>query len=119
MKIILGYCFLLFSLFAEDFMSEFEYGQMLYRDPRGVSCVPCHGETGEGREIVSYKNSKGETVMISGPDIRSSTLTQIRDNVQQGKGIMPKYFLTDKEIRTIYAYLQKVNSENNESKIDG
>ncbi|HIP61271.1 MAG TPA: cytochrome c, partial [Sulfurovum sp.] len=28
-------------LHAEDFISEFEYGQMLYQNPRGVSCVPC------------------------------------------------------------------------------
>jgi len=112
-------CLCLFSLHAEDFISEFEYGQMLYRDPRGVSCVPCHGETGEGREIVSYKNSKGERITISGPDIRSASLEQIRESVQQGKGVMPRYFLTDKEIRTIHAYLQKVNVENNESKTDG
>jgi len=104
------------SLFAEDFISEFEYGQMLYRDPRGVSCVPCHGETGEGKKIVSYRNSQGETVTISGgPDIRSSTLKQIRESILHGKGIMPKYFLTDKEIKTIHAYLKKVNNDNNES----
>lgn len=108
----------LFSLFAEDFISEFEYGQMLYRNPRGVSCVPCHGEMGEGRKIVSYKNSKGESVTISGSDIRTATLAQIRQSVQQGKGVMPRYFLTDKEIRTIHDYLQKVNSESNESKVD-
>ncbi len=41
------------SLFGEDFISDFEYGQMLYRDSRGVSCVPCHGEVGEGKLIVS------------------------------------------------------------------
>ena len=57
-----------FSLYAEDFISEFEYGQMLYRDPRGVGCVPCHGETGEGKMIVSYRNSKGEKITISGPN---------------------------------------------------
>lgn len=109
---------LLSSLMAEDFISEFEYGQMLYRDPRGVSCVPCHGETGEGKAIVSYKDSKGQTVTISGPDIRTASLAQIRLSVQQGKGVMPRYFLTDKETRTIHAYLQKVNGDNNESKTD-
>ncbi len=31
---------------------------------------------------------------------------------------MPKYFLTDKEIEMIYAYLKEVNSEHNESKPD-
>ncbi len=119
MKKISLLCLCLFSLQAEDFISEFEYGQMLYRDPRGVSCVPCHGETGEGREIVSYHNAKGVRVTISGPDIRTASLVQIRESVQQGKGVMPRYFLTDKEIRTIHAYLQKVNADNNESSDDG
>ncbi len=108
-----------FVLFAEDFISDFEYGQMLYRDSRGVSCVPCHGETGGGMDIVSYKNSKGETITISGPDIRHASLKQISDALKEGKGVMPKYFLTDKEIAMIHAYLKEVNSENNESQNDG
>ncbi len=103
-----------FALCAEDFISEFEYGQMLYQSPRGVSCVPCHGETGEGRDIVSYTEDNGTVVMIKGPDIRSSTLTQINDSVKKGNSIMPRYFFTDKEIKTIHAYLEKVNLEETE-----
>jgi len=103
-------------LFSEDFISEFEYGQMLYRDSRGVSCVPCHGETGEGiARIVSYHDEKGREVVISGPDIRHTTLKQMRESVKQGQGIMPRYFLTDREIKAIYAYLQTVNRESNTS----
>ena len=98
-------------LHAEDFISEFEYGQMLYQNPRGVSCVPCHSETGEGKDIVSYTEDNGSVVMIKGPDIRSSTLAQINDSVKKGRGVMPRYFLTDKEIKTIHAYLEKVNLE--------
>ena len=119
MKKVSLLCLCLFSLRAEDFISEFEYGQMLYRDPRGVSCVPCHGETGEGRDIVSYRNSKGVKVTISGPDIRTASLAQMRSSIEEGKGVMPRYFLTDKEIRTIHAYLQKVNMDTNESSDDG
>ena len=118
MRIILFLFLPLFSLFAEDFISEFEYGQMLYRDPRGVSCVPCHGETGEGKRIASYKNSKGVKIVLRGPDIRTATLSKISESVKQGTGLMPRYFLTDKEIKTIHAYLQKVNSDSNESTID-
>jgi len=98
-------------LFAEDFISEHEYGQMLYQNPRGVSCVPCHGDTGEGKHIVSYRENSGKEVIIYGPDIRSMSLAQISDSIKKGKGIMPKYFLTDKEIKTIYAYLKRVNIE--------
>jgi len=119
MKIYALLCMVPLLLAGEDFISDFEYGQMLYRDSRGVSCVPCHGETGGGREIVSYVNSRGDTVTISGPDIRHATLSQISESLKEGKGVMPKYFLTDKEIRMIHAYLKEVNSEHNESKSDG
>ena len=100
---------------AEDFISDFEYGQMLYNEPRGVSCVPCHGDTGAGRDIASYTDKYGKKVMLSGPDIRKATLKELIYSLKKGKGIMPKYFFTDNEIERIYAYIQKVNkkSDNN------
>ncbi len=104
---------------AKDFITKFEYGQMLYRYPHGASCVACHGETGEGRAIAAYTDSAGRLVTLRGPDIRKATLEQIRRSVQKGQGVMPHYFLTEKEIATIYAYLRKVNErrENNISKL--
>ena len=107
------------SMGAEDFITEFEYGQMLYRNPRGASCVACHGETGEGRVIATYTDKAGKQITLNGPDIRNATLEQIRRSVQEGKSVMPRYFLTEKELKTIYAYLQKVNGrkENNISKL--
>jgi len=104
---------------AEDFITEFEYGQMLYQNPRGASCVACHGETGEGKVITTYTDKAGKPVTLSGPDIRNASLEQIRRSVQKGQGVMPRYFLTEKELKTIYAYLQKVNvrKENNISKL--
>jgi len=103
---------------AEDFITNFEYGQMLYHEPRGVSCVPCHGETGEGRDIASYKNKRGETVVLRGPDIRDTTLSKLTQSLKNGKGVMPRYFFTNKEIKMIYSYLKKVNAteENNSTK---
>jgi len=94
---------------GEDFITDFEYGQMLYQDPRGASCAACHGETGAGRMITEYTDRRGEYVALTGPDIRRATLDQIRESVQHGRGVMPRYFLTEKEIRTIHAYLQQVN----------
>jgi len=104
-------------LHGEDFISDFEYGQMLYHEPRGVSCVPCHGETGEGRDIAAYKSKRGETVVLRGPDIRNTTLSRLSTSLKKGKGIMPRYFFTNKEISMIYSYLKRVNgaSENNSS----
>ena len=94
---------------AEDFITEFEYGQMLYHDPRGPSCAACHGETGAGRLIASYLDREGKTQTLTAPDIRSDSLETIRQSVQKGQGVMPRYFLTDREIRAIHAYLKKVN----------
>lgn len=124
MRVVLFIFLSLVPLLAEDFISEFEYGQMLYNDPRGVSCVSCHGETGEGKHIANYRirdkssHKVLKKISIDGPDIRNATLEQIKDSTQKGKGIMPKYFLTDKEVKTIHAYIQAVNSDNNESKND-
>ena len=95
---------------AEDFITDFEYGQMLYRDPRGASCAACHGETGSGRLIGAYPDKAGHIVTLRGPDIRHATLEQIRESVRRGSGVMPRYFLTEKEIETIHAYLKKVNT---------
>jgi mono/diheme cytochrome c family protein len=97
------------SMQAEDFITQFEYGQMLYQDPRGASCVACHGPTGAGEVIADYTDRAGRVHTLSGPDIRQVTLEQLRNTIRQGGRIMPRYFLTDTEIETIYAYLQQVN----------
>ncbi len=94
---------------AEDFITDFEYGQMLYQDPHGASCAACHGETGGGTLIGEYTDREGNIITLNGPDIRHTTLEQLRASVHSGKGVMPRYFLTDKEIQTIHAYLQQVN----------
>ena len=93
---------------AEDFISEFEYGQMLYQNPRGVSCVPCHGDRGQGAEIVRYRDARGRPVILRGPDIRHSTPRKIVEALRSGPGVMPRYFLTDKEIQAIVTYIREV-----------
>ena len=95
---------------AEDFISEFEYGQMLYQNPRGVSCVPCHGDRGQGAEIARYRDARGREVIVQGPDIRHSTARQIAEALRNGPGVMPRYFLTDKEIQAIVTYIREVQS---------
>jgi len=109
---------LTFCVSAEDFITEFEYGQMLYQNPRGASCVACHGETGEGKVIATYTDKTGKHITLRSPDIRKATLGQIRRSVQKGRGVMPRYFLTEKELKTIHAYLQKVNQKVNGHKED-
>ena len=105
-KLIFLFPFFLWS--SEDFISEFEYGQMLYQNPRGISCASCHGQFGEGKEIVSYRAESNETVVIRGVDIRESTLPEIEAVVARNHPVMPKYYLTHEEVKAIYHYLQEV-----------
>ena len=95
---------------SEDFISHYEYGQMLYNNPRGVSCSQCHGENGEGCVIVSFKDVDGKKV-IKGVDIRQENLSAMINSVNIYHKIMPRYYLTDEEVKAIYDYLQKKNEE--------
>jgi len=84
---------------------------MLYHDPHGASCAACHGETGKGGVITEYRDTEGRYRTLTAPDIRDATPANIKKSIATGKGIMPRYFLTDEEIETIHAYLQKVNNK--------
>ena len=94
----------------EDFISHFEYGQMLYNNPRGVSCAQCHGMHGEGKVIVMYGNKKHRKA-LKGSDIRYISYEEMKKSLNSTHPVMPRYYLTDKEIRTIFDYLQKSNEK--------
>ncbi|MCF6205877.1 MAG: cytochrome c [Sulfurovum sp.] len=100
----------LFLVADEDFISHYEYGQMLYNNPRGVSCAQCHGKSGEGKVIVEFRDIHGKQ-KLKGPDIRLSTLAQMIDSVNSYHPVMPRYYLTDEEVKAIYDYLQKKNAD--------
>jgi mono/diheme cytochrome c family protein len=89
----------------EDFISHYEYGEMLYANPRGISCVLCHGKNGEGTIIVEYRDIHGKK-QLRGPDIRQKSLKNMIDAVNAYHKIMPRYYLTDKEVKAIYDYLK-------------
>jgi len=97
-------------VFSEDFISEFEYGQMLYKNPRGVSCASCHGDLGEGAFIASFINKDGLEIRFNGPDIRALNIKTFKNTISKGGKIMPKYYLTDKEVEAIFKYIKIVNN---------
>jgi len=97
--------------FGEDFISEFEYGQMLYKDPRGVSCASCHGTLGEKTFIASYKDKNGTDVEFYSPDIRKLGLKRFKKALAKGGRLMPRYYLTNRETEAIYKYIVAVNKE--------
>ncbi len=106
----------------EDFISHYEYGEMLYNNPRGVSCSQCHGKDGAGTTIVEFRDIHGKQA-IKGSDIRTKSLQTMIKSVNSYHEIMPRYYLTEEEVKAIYDYLQKKNlnhlktlEENNRSK---
>ncbi len=92
----------------EDFISHYEYGEMLYSNPRGVSCSQCHGKSGEGEVIVSYSDKEGKHI-IKGSDIRAASLSHMVHTLNAYHEIMPRYYLTEQEVEAIYDFIQKKN----------
>jgi cytochrome c553 len=94
---------------TESFISDYEYGEMLYNNPRGVSCAECHGASGEGKTIIHYQDIHGEKE-IRGSDIRKNSLIEMIKAVNSYHKVMPRYYLSDDEVKMIYNYLQKKNT---------
>ncbi len=101
----------IFLFGSEDFITDLEYGQMLYKNPRGISCASCHGLKGEGKVIVSYLKKNKERVTIYGSDIRQISLSKLKATVARNHPIMPKYYLTTEEVTAIYYYIQMINQK--------
>jgi mono/diheme cytochrome c family protein len=93
----------------EAFISHYEYGEMLYENPRGISCLQCHGDLGEGRIILEYQEGE-EKKILRGADIRNMTLSSMVIAVNSYHKVMPRYYLTDKEVKAIHDYLKVKNS---------
>lgn len=92
-------------VWADDaFITQQEYAAQLYHNPRGIGCHLCHGEAGEGMVIAHYKHNgadrRFETTPITSLDPKTFDAALQRHI----KG-MPRYYLTDKERRALYAYL--------------
>ena len=94
----------------EDFISHYDYGEMLYENPRGVSCSQCHGKKGEGQVIVEFRDIDGKQV-LEGSDIRKDSLAMMINSVNSYHKVMPRYYLTDDEVKAIYDYLQVINGD--------
>ena len=94
-------------LFGETtFITDMEYAAQFYKNPRGIGCQNCHGERGEGRLIANYIH-KGEKKSFSGPDIKSLDFNTFYEELNRRKRGMPRYFLTQKEIKALYLYLHQ------------
>lgn len=94
--------------FAESFITPLEYGEELYRNPRGIGCHHCHGEKGEGTLIATYRH-KGKEIRLEGPKINTLPFERFSRAFERDRGVMPRYQLTDSEITALYHYIKSVN----------
>ncbi|MEY4504460.1 MAG: hypothetical protein RL154_754 [Pseudomonadota bacterium] len=101
-----------FALAEESFINQYEYGEMLYKHPRGVGCDKCHGEYGDGKELGTYQK-KQKTILIVAPVLKDLNSTAMLEATKKKRGVMPTYFLTQTEINAIVYYLARKNERLN------
>lgn len=92
----------------ESFITPQEYGASLYEYPRGIGCIKCHGVIGEETLLATYTH-KGKQKTLLVPRINNLEFFNFKTALNQDKGIMPKYNLTDEEIQAIYLYISSKN----------
>lgn len=102
--LILLFCTAVFAKEKDSFITEKEYAQHLYENPRGIGCNKCHGKKGEGMVISTYKH-KGATKVLATKPINSLGFKEFEAALEEKRSVMPKYFLTAKEIKALYNYL--------------
>ncbi len=114
------FLFIPLFLFSDDFITNYEYGEMLYKNPRGIGCIKCHGNDAKGGIIATYIDDKtGEKKAIIAPNIKKVSWKVFYERLKESKvlrkgkfktlhfSVMPKYtYLTDSEIKTIYNYIK-------------
>lgn len=145
MKIKIFYLFMAYffittlNLLADDlkqikvnnsFITKFEYGEMLYNNPRGIGCNTCHGSNAKGKQIVSFTHiydKKKYNCDLDVPNIKNSNYETFFKKVNSKKNpkkkfekeqvcekliykanIMPTYFLVEEEIDAIYYYIKNL-----------
>jgi mono/diheme cytochrome c family protein len=94
----------------EDFIAPKEYGAMLYKNPRGISCYSCHGKNGEGKLLYAYLHRKKEH-SIHAPNIENITYQRLSHALKKRRGIMPRYTLTTEEINALVTFLRSSKQE--------
>lgn len=117
MKIILSILIFFGCAFAEDFITPLEYGKMLYQNPRGIGCDKCHGIKGEGKLIAKYK-SKGKRKELVAPRINNISQKRFMSALNHSSKVMPTYFLTKNEVRSLYYYIMEINNVKEEDETD-
>ena len=114
-----------------SFITKYEYGKMLYNNPRGIGCNSCHGNDARGRKMVDFKQEVRDkriyNCSLVVPDIKNIDYKTFSTKVNSKKNpnlkfekdqvcekliyyanVMPTYFLVEDEIDAIYYYIQNL-----------
>ncbi len=101
------FSFILYGWSDDSFITKDEYAKMLYNNPRGIGCQKCHGDHGKGMVLSQYKDGN-KTIVIKTPDITKLNFKTFYKALNSSNHkLMPYYFLSDKEIKTLFYYLKK------------
>ena len=95
---------------TSSFITQAEYASQLYKNPRGIACGLCHGDHGEGKLIAEYIHKKKKKRFI-GPPINTLSYRAFQKALNERKKGMPRYYLTPREIETLYFYLHQETSK--------
>ncbi len=113
-------CSYLFSQIIDNsFITKFEYGAMLYENPRGVGCVLCHKKGDKSVIIAKYKEKDRKTKKIVEKEIVAPAINKVSFELfiekmtadKTESKIMPTYFLTDEELKSLYFYIKNINKK--------
>lgn len=113
-----------------SFITKYEYGKMLYNNPRGIGCNSCHGNDARGKKMVDFKQLHDKKIYNCSlviPDIKSIDYQIFSQKVNSKKNpnfkfekeqvcekliyyanVMPTYFLVEEEIEAIFYYIQNL-----------
>ncbi len=116
MKYVLYLLLPLQLMSATTFITQMEYASQLYKNPRGIGCQHCHGMNGEGKLIANYI-SKNEQKSFRGPAINKGDFADFYKALDKRKDGMPRYFLTEKEVKALYFYLHQENYKKENKKV--
>jgi len=113
-----------------SFITKYEYGKMLFNNPRGIGCNKCHGDDARGKKIVEFKQEHEKKIYncsLVAPDIKDIDYQTFSVKVNSKKNpnlkfekeevcdkliyyanVMPTYFLVEEEIDAIFYYIKNL-----------
>ena len=113
-----------------SFITKFEYGKMLYNNPRGIGCNSCHGDDAKGKKIIDFKQEHDKKIYncnLSVPNIKDIDYAIFSEKINSKKNpnkkfekeevcekliyyanVMPTYFLVEEEREAIYYYIKNI-----------